>query len=59
MKYIVSIPAYAGQVTRLQFPDTSSFNAFLRERAEVAEIFGVTQEFTVETKEVQPDDRIH
>jgi len=51
MKYIVSIPAYSDQTTRLQFPDAASLNAFLKERADVAEVFGTTQEFTVETKE--------
>jgi len=52
VKYIVTIPAYSDKSTRLQFPDAESFNAFLRERAEVAEMFGVVQEFTVETQEV-------
>lgn len=51
MKYRVTVPGYAGKVTTLQFPDTESFNAYLKERAAVAEMFGVTQEFTVETWE--------
>lgn len=54
-KYLVTIPTYGGATTRLQFPDADSFKAFLKERADVAELFGVRTEFTVKTLEVQPD----